>query len=86
MKPGLINKKTSAVYDIRYHIIFVTKYRRKIFVSDIIPFLNELLHKIAQKELAEAMNNTRQTIKPYLDVLQEQNYTYMKKIYSKKKV
>lgn len=53
MTTGLINKKTSAVYDIRYHIIFVTKYRRKIFVGNVIPFLSELLHKIAKKRLVQ---------------------------------
>ena len=49
MTTHLINKKSSAVYDIRYHIILATKYRKKILVGDVIPFLTQLLHQIAKK-------------------------------------
>ena len=49
MKAHSINKKSSAVYEIRYHVILVTKYRKKILVGDVIPFLNDLFHKIAKK-------------------------------------
>ena len=49
MKAHSINKKSSAIYDIRFHIILVTKYRKNIFIGDIIPFLTELFHKIAKK-------------------------------------
>jgi len=42
------------------------------------------LHKITQKELAGAMNNTRQTIRTYFDTLLEKNYIYIKKKYNTK--
>jgi len=39
----------SAVYSLHYHLIFVVKYRRKVFTNDrIIDFLKEKIHEISE--------------------------------------
>ena len=49
MKENLIHGRT-CVYNINYHIVWSTKYRRKVLTNDVDIYLKELLNSIAKNK------------------------------------
>ncbi|MHA2299261.1 MAG: IS200/IS605 family transposase [Candidatus Hodarchaeales archaeon] len=61
MKTRRVSRKKSAVYDINYHLIFVTKYRKKILKGAIVDFLEARLREIAARRELEIISMSVQT-------------------------
>ena len=49
------NKGSHTVYDIKYHVIWVTKYRYKVLNKPIAARLRELSNKVAKKEILQLL-------------------------------
>ena len=45
-KNNLVHSRT-CVYNVNYHIVFSTKYRKRVLKEEIIKFLNKIFHEIA---------------------------------------
>ncbi|MHA2296739.1 MAG: IS200/IS605 family transposase [Candidatus Hodarchaeales archaeon] len=53
MKIRRFSRKSSAVCDINYHLIFVTKYRKHVLNGEVVDYLERVLHDIATKRKLE---------------------------------
>ncbi len=56
MKTRRFSRKSSAVYDINYHLIFVTKYRKHVLKGDVASYLERVLREIAAKRKLEIIS------------------------------
>jgi len=56
MKTRRFSRKSPAVYDINYHLIFVTKYRKHVLEGNVADYLERVLHDVATKRKLEIIS------------------------------